>query len=102
MKRVKSFGVYQTSKVVAIMYFLITAVFMIPFGIFFNFLSEKGETDFPFGGMFFMALPFVYAILGFLITALGCFLYNITVRMTGGIEMEVETTESTGDEIIAS
>jgi len=33
MKRVKRFGVYQTSKVAAIIMFFIALIFMVPFGL---------------------------------------------------------------------
>lgn len=50
--------------------------------------------DFPddfFGGMpFFMMMPFMYGGMGFVMTAIGCAIYNLIAGWTGGIEVEVE------------
>lgn len=85
MKRIKRFNVWQTAKVVALMYFLIIAIFMIPLGLF--------DSAFPFGGIMLIFLPFAYGVIIFLITALGCALYNLVSGWVGGIEVEVEVVE---------
>jgi hypothetical protein len=91
MKRIKRFGVYQTAKVFGIIYFLATAIFLIPIGLIVNMAGGDNLGGLPFGGgMFFLILPVFYGIIGFLITALGCFIYNLIVQWTGGIEIEVE------------
>jgi hypothetical protein len=90
-KRIKRFGVVQTAKVFAVIYFICTAVIMAPMALLFGMLG--GANTFPFGTMFFVAAPFGYAILGFIITAIGCFTYNIVAKWVGGIVVEVETTE---------
>ncbi|MHB1278610.1 MAG: hypothetical protein ACYC1Q_09430 [Bacteroidia bacterium] len=94
MKRIKRFGVYQTAKVAAIIYFLIAAVFMLPFGLIFSMVGTDKFPGFPFGGViFFIFLPFFYGIIGFIMTAISCLIYNMVSGWTGGIEVEVETTE---------
>ncbi len=91
MKRVKRFGVFQTAKVAGVIYFLISAVVLIPIGLMFS-MFKIGSMPFPFsGGIFFFVLPFFYSFLGFLFTALGCAVYNLVVKWTGGIEVEIET-----------
>lgn len=94
MKRVKRFGVYQTAKISAIIYFIISALFMVPFGLFFSTIGGGAYDSMPFfGGMFFFLLPFFYAFIGFVFTALGCVIYNMIAKYAGGIEMEIETIE---------
>lgn len=93
MKRVKRFGVYQTSKVAAIIMFFVSFIFMIPFvligGIFRN--SFPG---FPMGGgAFFIVMPILYAVIGFIMTAISCAIYNLIAQWTGGIEIEFETED---------
>jgi hypothetical protein len=98
MRRIKSFNVYQTAKVVAIIYFVIIAIFMIPFGLFFSILGAAGSDSFPglpFAGIIFVFLPFVYGGLSFVMTAIGCLLYNFVAGRFGGIEVEIETDEVT-------
>ena len=86
MKRIKKFGVAQTAKVVATIYGVMALIFVIPMMIFGSF---SGVT--PFGGSYVMLLmPLAYWVLTFIMTAIGCFVYNIIAEKTGGIEIEVE------------
>ncbi|MHA7111767.1 hypothetical protein ACRTDU_16665 [Sunxiuqinia elliptica] len=93
MKRIKRFNVWQTAKVVALMYFLIIAIFMIPLGLIGSIAGGLFDSAFPFGGIMLIFLPFVYGVIIFLITALGCALYNLVSGWVGGIEVEVEVVE---------
>ena len=94
MKRIKKFGVYQTAKVTAIIYFIVAAFFMIPLGLISSMFSDEMFPGMPFGGgVFFIFMPFFYGIFAFVITAIGCVVYNLIARWTGGIEVEIETTD---------
>ena len=94
MKRIKRFGVLQTAKIVSLMYFILIAVIMIPIGIISTLVSGLFGSTFPaFGGAMFFILPFVYGAVIFVMTALGCLVYNFVAQWTGGIEVEVEITE---------
>lgn len=90
IKRIKRFGIYQTSKVSAAVYFVLTMIILLPFGLIASLFGNS--LGFPLGGFIFI-LPFVYGFVGFIVTALCCAIYNWIVRYTGGIEMEVETGE---------
>ena len=94
MKRIKKIGVYQTAKVAAIIYFLLAAVFMIPFGLLTSFIGNDEVPGIPFGGgLFFIFLPILYGLIGFIMTAVACLIYNLVSNWTGGIEVEFETIE---------
>ncbi len=96
MKRIKRFGIYQTSKVAAIIYFLISAIFVSPFALVSSLMGTNSafSSVFPFGGgVFFIIIPFFYGIVGFIVTAISCFFYNLTANWTGGIEVEIETRD---------
>ncbi len=98
MKRIKRFGVYQTAKVAAVIYFALTAIMVIPIALFSLITAIIGgfgdDTDVTMfsaiGGVAFLIIPFIYGLVMFVMTALGCALYNYIVRWTGGIELEVE------------
>jgi hypothetical protein len=45
------------------------------------------------GGMMFI-LPVLYAFFAFIFTAIMCWVYNLVAGMTGGIEVEIETTDA--------
>ena len=38
-------------------------------------------------------MPIIYGIMGFLMTALWCWIYNVIAKRIGGIEVELETME---------
>lgn len=101
MQQIKSFGIFQTSKFVAILYFVIAAVIAIiaaPFillaGMFTS--AQPGEglgsggTAMGFGLAFLVAAPFIYGIFAFLATALVCWVYNVLAGRVGGIAIELE------------
>lgn len=94
MRRVKRFGVYQTAKVSAIIYTVCSAVILIPIGLMMSMFGGNSGVSgvFPLGGgVFFLVLPLIYGIFGFIFTAIGCAVYNLVAKWTGGIEVEVET-----------
>lgn len=100
MRQIKSFGVLQTSKFVAVLYLILFAVifgFVAVFGVFATLLSGDGSTI--VGGLIgFLALfllgPIFYAITGFIFTALTCWVYNIVATWVGGIEVELSDETS--------
>lgn len=98
MKRIKSFGVIQTAKVVGIIYFLLGFVVLIPLWLVLTAmgpLMRESDTPFmPLTGTLLIMIPIFYGMLGFVITAVGCLIYNLIARWTGGIELEVETMDS--------
>ncbi len=99
MYRIRRFGVVRTANVFAILYFLITLVFVIPFAIILASAGTITTTD-QFGnavtvgtGLSWIVLlffPFLYAILGWIFTAIFCLLYNLSSRFVGGIEVDVD------------
>lgn len=101
MQQIKSFGIFQTSKFVAILYFVIAAIIAIiaaPFillaGMFSSQpgadLGSSGAAAMGFGLVFLVAAPFLYAIAAFLMTALTCWIYNLLAGRVGGIAIELQ------------
>lgn len=96
MKKIKRFGVYQTSKIIGIIYFCIFAITMIPLGLFsglFGGMGDMGMGMGGFGAMFFFIAPFLYGFFAFIGTAIACAIYNFIADKVGGIELEIETTD---------
>lgn len=95
MQRIKRFGVVQTAKVAAVIYFIMIAVFFLPFaliGYVTGLLNDFG----PFGGTMFLLAPIFYGAIAFVATAIGCLIYNAIATRIGGIEVELETAEAVG------
>ncbi len=100
MKRIKKFGVIQTAKVVALIYFFVSLVFILPFFLLMSAVSGFNDAGGPFalfGGAFALVVPFFYAAVVFVTTAIGCLIYNLVSGWTGGIEVEIEGLDTASD-----
>ena len=86
-KQIKSFSAIQTGKVFAALYFVFSIPFVLLMGLMLPF--SKGST--PFSGLFLIALPFLYALMGFIFVALGAVIYNFVAKRVGGIEYTTST-----------
>ena len=86
MRQIKSFNVMQTAKVMGAVYFVlglaVSLFIILPVS-----MARRG----PAHGRFFMAVlsPFIYGVLGFVCSAVVCWLYNLIAERLGGIEVEV-------------
>lgn len=95
VKRIKRFSVLQSAKVIGIIYFILTAVIFIPFGLISSVAGSSAIPGFPMGGgVFFFFAPILYGFMGFLTGALSCWIYNLVAGWTGGFEVEVETSDN--------
>lgn len=83
-KQVKRFYIFQTSKVIAVMYLIASAIFLIPVGIYAMYNQDVST------GLLFWVLILIYGLLAFIGTAISCWLYNIVASKMGGIAVEVE------------
>lgn len=96
MKRIKKFGILQTAKVGAVIMFFISLVVLVPFALIGGLAGIVGGSSFPafpFAGAFVLVIPFIYGIVGFIMTAISCAVYNIISAWMGGIEVEIETVD---------
>lgn len=103
MIRVRRFGVVRTSNLSAVVYFILTAIFIIPIALIIAAAPEVTITtpdgvqttriDVGPGILVLLVVPFIYALAGWIFTALACLIYNLAARITGGIEVEVERRE---------
>ncbi len=85
-QQVKRFGIFQTAKVMGILYALTGLVFL-PFFVLFSLASPRAA---GFGIGFAVLLPVLYGICGFIVIAIGCAIYNVVAGMVGGIEVELD------------
>jgi hypothetical protein len=85
----------QTAKVSAILYFIMGALFAIPSGLFMmlSVPPEGAEQGGSFGIWMMIAMPFMYAIMGFILIPICCWVYNITAKWVGGIEFTLQESE---------
>jgi hypothetical protein len=101
MFRIRRFGVVRTASVVAVMYFVLFALVLVPLLAIAGSVPQSAgpgqDAVRTFGPLGFAAVgllvALLYAIVGWIFVALACLLYNVVARFTGGIEVQVERFE---------
>jgi hypothetical protein len=86
MQQIKSFGVLQTSKVIAALYFALGLCFAVVVLII---SAATGRGPRHAGLVFLVGAPIFYGAVGFVLAALLCWLYNAIAKRIGGIEIEL-------------
>ena len=98
MFRVRRFNVISTANTVAVMYFIGFLILFIPIVLFLSIASvtvttgagQQSTTTFGPSLLLLIVVPILYGLVGWVVTALFCLLYNLTARFTGGIGVDVE------------
>ncbi len=86
MAQIKRIRVWQTARVAAIFYLILTALLFIPLGLAVLLIGKsQGKSV-----LFFIFAPLLYCALGFIFVALSCAIYNLIARRMGGIEIEFD------------
>jgi hypothetical protein len=85
MHEIKSFRIFQTAKVVAVMYAIMFAVFG---AIEFPFFMMSSRRP-PHMAIFLFVMPIVGAIFSFIGVAISCWMYNLIAPHIGGIAFEL-------------
>lgn len=80
-KQITHISPFQTAKVFAVLYFLMSIPLLGFMAIMFSF----SPAPHPGLGMLII-FPFAYLIFGFIFTAIGALVYNIAAKWVGGIE----------------
>ncbi len=104
--RIRKLGILSLAKIYAVMMLVMSLLISIPYGLFIIIFAliggaGAGQTD-GFAGLavggggiiigllVMIGLPIMYAILGFIVGAIGALIYNIFAGLVGGVEIEVE------------
>jgi len=96
--RIKKINVVQTAIVLSVFYFFMTLVLIFPMFFVMGAFSYGEMMEMAgFSTLFFIAAPFLYAIVGFIISLIGALIYNMVAKWTGGIEMDLEAVENVPD-----
>ena len=92
MYTIRRFSVVKTATVVAVMYVVIVAIFIIPFAIL---AVAFGRGDSAGAGavgvlVFGLLAALLYGVFGWIFTAIACAIYNLAAGWVGGIEVQVD------------
>jgi len=94
MHRVRRFGVIQTANMAAMMYFVMSILFILPFMFLASVLPDMsdsaGDGFDMFSGVILFFVPPLDAAMGWVATAIMCWFYNIVAGFVGGIAVELQ------------
>jgi uncharacterized membrane protein YhdT len=96
MQRIRSIGVLSLAKVSGLCYgamgLLLAPIFLLFAAIGSMVPRQPGMAGFPavFGVAFAICAPILYGAMGFVMGALGAFIYNLIAGWIGGIEIELQ------------
>jgi hypothetical protein len=91
MQQIKSFGVLQTSKVIAALYFVLGLCFAVVVMIV-SAVAHRGPRH--AGILFLIGAPIFYGAVGFVMGAIISWLYNVIAGRIGGIEIDLGSPEA--------
>lgn len=84
-KQITRVSVLQTSKVVTILYALMSLLYSV-IGLF---MVLFGSGEIRVMGFIYLFMPVLMAVLGFIMMLLCCWLYNVVAKWVGGVEFTV-------------
>jgi hypothetical protein len=86
--RIRRFGIQSTALTVGILYFLL-AVLLVPI----LYLTTGGALAATVPPVMLVLIPFIYAVVGYIVAAIACWLYNIVAGWSGGVAFTLEPGE---------
>jgi hypothetical protein len=97
LKQIKKFKIWQTSKIMGLLYLVASALFLIPFSIFMM-VTGKQEGDRP-AAVVLLLMPVVYGIFACAICAITCAIYNFLASYCGGISFELSDADKENTQV---
>lgn len=89
-KQIRHVSVFQSAKVMAVLYFVISIPFVLIMAIPTVMMRQPGTGP----GLFMLILmPFLYLVFGFLFSAFGAWIYNLVAARIGGFEFTLSDVE---------
>ena len=92
-KQIRRMSPHQNGKVTGILMAVSSLVFFVPFfaiAMFFGPDVDQHGNPVTFPKFLFILFPILYLVIGYLMTAIGCAIYNFFFRYIGGFEFEVQ------------
>ena len=87
-KQIINIAPFQTAKVFAVLYFLMSLPLIAMMAVMFSFSHSSGPSL-----IMLIVFPFFYLIFGFIFTVIGAWAYNLAAGWVGGIEYTSTTVE---------
>lgn len=83
---------HQNGKVFGVLTALVSLLFVIPMAVIVSFVpagvDAHGDPVSQPSALVFLFFPIIYLVMGYIMTVVGCALYNLMFKYLGGIEYE--------------
>ena len=92
-KQIRRMSPHQNGKVAGILMAVGSLVFIVPMMVIAMFTAPEFDqhgNPVTFPKFLFILFPILYLVIGYLMTAIGCAIYNFFFRYIGGFEFEVQ------------
>lgn len=87
--QIRRFSPHQNAKVISILMAVSSLVLFVPLYLLFVLVPpEDGQARPPV--YMLLVFPLVYLVMGYVMVAIACAIYNLVARYTGGIEYDTE------------
>ncbi|MCB1118575.1 MAG: hypothetical protein KDK65_01300 [Chlamydiia bacterium] len=86
-QQIQHISTHQSSKVISLIFLLLSAIIAVPFGIGSLVIGEYAA------GFAFFLMPFIYFAFNYIINIVVFFLYNFVAKHFGGFELTLSTQE---------
>ncbi len=92
-KQIKRLSPHQNGKVFGVLMALSSLVFVIPMALVFSLMPIPNGQGGP-SIFFFLLFPILYLVMGYLMVAVACLIYNGAYKYLGGIEYETSDEDA--------
>ena len=90
-QQIARFSPHQNAKVLSILMALGALLFLVPFMLI-AYMAAPADGKPPM--LFFLAMPIIYLVLGYISVVIGCAIYNLLFKHIGGIEFETRAMDA--------
>lgn len=88
-KRLTRIAPWQAGKLFAVVYFVVSLIFVVPLELLALLAPKTTGTGPHFRPALIILFPFLYALAALLLVPLGCWVYNIAAKLVGGLEVSI-------------
>ena len=88
-KKLTRIAPWQAGKVFAVVYFIFSLIFVIPFELIALLAPSPARPGLHFNPVLIILFPFLYALAALIFVPLSCWIYNVAAKLVGGLDVTV-------------
>jgi hypothetical protein len=88
-KKLSRIAPWQAGKLFAVVYFLLSLLFVIPMELLALLAPTQARPGPHFSPAVILLFPFLYALAALIFVPIGCWVFNLAAKLVGGLEVAV-------------